>query len=53
MLASVAVLGLATAAPLPASSDPFAYITNQGMTAEAAGEKWAKEHESTWKAWMP
>ena len=30
MLASVAVLGLATAAPLPASSEPFAYITNQG-----------------------
>ena len=29
------------------------YITNQGMTAEAAGEKWVKEHESTWKPWIP
>ncbi|MEU7907995.1 glycine betaine ABC transporter substrate-binding protein, partial [Actinoplanes sp. NPDC049118] len=29
------------------------YITNQGMTAEAAGEKWAKEHEATWKPWIP
>ena len=29
------------------------YITNQGMTAEAAAEKWVKENEATWKAWMP
>ena len=29
------------------------YITNQGMTAEAAGEKWATEHEATWKPWVP
>jgi glycine betaine/proline transport system substrate-binding protein len=29
------------------------YITNQGMTAEQAGEKWVKEHESTWKPWIP
>ncbi|GAA2532626.1 ABC transporter substrate-binding protein [Winogradskya humida] len=29
------------------------YITNQGMTAEAAGEKWVKEHEATWKPWIP
>jgi len=29
------------------------YITNQGMSAEQAGEKWVKEHESTWKPWIP
>jgi ABC-type proline/glycine betaine transport system substrate-binding protein len=29
------------------------YITNQGMTADQAGKKWADEHESVWKAWMP
>jgi glycine betaine/proline transport system substrate-binding protein len=29
------------------------YITNQGMSAEKAGQKWVDEHESTWKAWMP
>ena len=29
------------------------YITNQGMTADQAGEKWAADHESVWKAWMP
>jgi glycine betaine/proline transport system substrate-binding protein len=29
------------------------YITNQGMTAEAAGEKWVNEHEATWKPWIP
>ncbi|MFI5933920.1 ABC transporter substrate-binding protein [Actinoplanes sp. NPDC051494] len=29
------------------------YLTNQGMTAEAAGEKWVKEHEATWKPWIP
>jgi glycine betaine/proline transport system substrate-binding protein len=29
------------------------YITNQGMTADQAGEKWAADHESVWKAWVP
>jgi glycine betaine/proline transport system substrate-binding protein len=29
------------------------YITNQGMTPDKAAEKWATEHESTWKAWLP
>ncbi|BFU45095.1 glycine betaine ABC transporter substrate-binding protein [Krasilnikovia sp. MM14-A1004] len=29
------------------------YITNQGMSADAAAEKWVNEHESTWKAWIP
>ncbi|GAB1640864.1 ABC transporter substrate-binding protein [Krasilnikovia sp. MM14-A1259] len=29
------------------------YITNQGMSADAAAEKWVNEHESTWKAWLP
>ncbi|MEV4701664.1 ABC transporter substrate-binding protein [Actinoplanes sp. NPDC049316] len=29
------------------------YITNQGMSAEKAAEKWVKEHESTWKPWIP
>lgn len=29
------------------------YITNQGMTPEAAGEKWVTENEAVWKAWMP
>ena len=29
------------------------YITNQGMSAEQAAEKWVSENEATWKAWMP
>ncbi|MBF8290653.1 MAG: glycine betaine transporter substrate-binding protein [Chloroflexi bacterium] len=29
------------------------YITNQGMTAEVAAEKWVKDNESVWKAWLP
>ena len=29
------------------------YITNQGMSAEEAAEKWVSENEATWKAWMP
>jgi glycine betaine/proline transport system substrate-binding protein len=29
------------------------YLTNQGMTADQAGAKWVKEHESTWKPWIP
>jgi glycine betaine/proline transport system substrate-binding protein len=29
------------------------YITNQDMTAEEAAEKWVKENEATWKAWLP
>jgi glycine betaine/proline transport system substrate-binding protein len=29
------------------------YITNQGMSADKAGQKWVDEHEATWKAWMP
>jgi glycine betaine/proline transport system substrate-binding protein len=28
-------------------------ITNGGLTAEQAAKKWADEHESTWKAWVP
>jgi glycine betaine/proline transport system substrate-binding protein len=29
------------------------YITNQNMTAEQAAEKWVKENEAKWKAWIP
>jgi glycine betaine/proline transport system substrate-binding protein len=29
------------------------YLTNQGMSAEQAAEKWVNEHESTWKPWIP
>ncbi|MFG1604040.1 ABC transporter substrate-binding protein [Actinoplanes sp. NPDC049265] len=29
------------------------YITNQGMTADKAAEKWVKENEAKWKAWLP
>jgi len=29
------------------------YITNQGMSPEKAAEKWAADHEATWKAWLP
>ncbi|GAB1692243.1 ABC transporter substrate-binding protein [Krasilnikovia sp. M28-CT-15] len=29
------------------------YITNQGMSADAAAEKWVNEHEPTWKSWIP
>ncbi|MEU4242131.1 ABC transporter substrate-binding protein [Actinoplanes sp. NPDC026619] len=29
------------------------YLTNQGMTADQAAEKWVTEHESTWKPWIP
>jgi glycine betaine/proline transport system substrate-binding protein len=29
------------------------YLTNQGMSAEKAAEKWVNEHESTWKPWIP
>jgi glycine betaine/proline transport system substrate-binding protein len=29
------------------------YITNQGMTADEAGDKWVAENEATWSAWMP
>ncbi|GLY05577.1 MULTISPECIES: ABC transporter substrate-binding protein [Actinoplanes] len=29
------------------------YLTNQGMSAEQAAEKWASEHEATWKSWIP
>jgi len=29
------------------------YLTNQGMSADQAAEKWVNEHESTWKAWIP
>jgi len=29
------------------------YITNQGMSADQAAEKWVKEHEATWKPWIP
>ncbi|MCO8270703.1 ABC transporter substrate-binding protein [Actinoplanes sp. TRM 88003] len=29
------------------------YITNQGMSAEKAAEKWVTEHEATWKPWIP
>lgn len=29
------------------------FIANQGMTPEAAGEKWVKENPDKWAAWMP
>jgi glycine betaine/proline transport system substrate-binding protein len=29
------------------------YITNGGMSADAAAEKWVNDHESTWKPWIP
>jgi glycine betaine/proline transport system substrate-binding protein len=29
------------------------YITNQGMTADEAGDKWVAENEAKWSAWMP
>jgi glycine betaine/proline transport system substrate-binding protein len=29
------------------------YITSDGMTPEAAAEKWVKDNESVWKAWLP
>jgi glycine betaine/proline transport system substrate-binding protein len=29
------------------------YITNDGMSADAAAEKWVNEHEATWKPWIP
>ncbi|WP_306209908.1 ABC transporter substrate-binding protein [Actinoplanes sp. RD1] len=29
------------------------YLTNQGMDHEQAAEKWVKEHEATWKPWIP
>jgi glycine betaine/proline transport system substrate-binding protein len=29
------------------------YITNDGMTRAAAAEKWVKENEAVWKAWIP
>jgi glycine betaine/proline transport system substrate-binding protein len=29
------------------------YVTNDGMTREAAAEKWVKENEAVWKAWIP
>jgi len=29
------------------------YLTNQGMNADQAAEKWVNEHESTWKPWIP
>jgi glycine betaine/proline transport system substrate-binding protein len=29
------------------------YITNQGMSADKAAEKWVTEHEATWKPWIP
>jgi glycine betaine/proline transport system substrate-binding protein len=28
-------------------------ITNQGLSADQAAEKWVKDHEATWKAWIP
>jgi glycine betaine/proline transport system substrate-binding protein len=28
-------------------------IANEGMTPEAAGQKWVEEHEDIWSAWMP
>src|SRR6186713_1439453 len=28
------------------------YITNQGMTADEAGDKWVADNEATWSAWM-
>lgn len=29
------------------------WITNEGMTAEEAGQKWVEENEAVWKAWLP
>ena len=29
------------------------YITNQGMSADEAGDKWVAENEAKWTAWMP
>ncbi len=29
------------------------YITNQGMSADEAGDKWVAENEAKWSAWMP
>jgi glycine betaine/proline transport system substrate-binding protein len=29
------------------------YLTDQGMNADQAAEKWVTEHESTWKPWIP
>jgi len=29
------------------------YITNEGMTAEAAAKKWVDANEAKWKAWIP
>lgn len=29
------------------------YITNGGMTADEAGDKWVAENEAKWSAWMP
>ncbi|MBL7253956.1 ABC transporter substrate-binding protein [Paractinoplanes lichenicola] len=29
------------------------YLTNQGMSADQAAEKWVNEHEATWKPWIP
>ncbi|BCY14125.1 ABC transporter substrate-binding protein [Actinoplanes sp. L3-i22] len=29
------------------------YLTNQGLDADHAAEKWVAEHESTWKPWIP
>ena len=29
------------------------YIANQGMTTDAAGDKWIADNEATWSAWMP
>ena len=29
------------------------YITNDGMTAEAAAKKWVDANEAVWKAWIP
>ena len=29
------------------------YITNQGMTADEAGDKWVADNEAKWSAWMP
>lgn len=29
------------------------YITNGGMTADEAGDKWIADNEAKWKAWMP
>ena len=29
------------------------YITNQGMSADEAGDKWVADNEAIWSAWMP